>query len=85
MRCYSSLQAIIWHASEQITVLQAMDMSTDMSTTTTNRRLKSLRVKGMVALVPDKQDTRIKYAMPKNKARQYLAQIRRCMQGAMES
>jgi DNA-binding MarR family transcriptional regulator len=74
-----NLMAMTRHANEQITVMQAMDISIDMSNSTTHRRLKSLRVKGIIALVSDKQDTRIKYVTPTSKARQYFAQIGRCM------
>ena len=80
-----NLLAMTWHANEQITVMQAMDISSGMSNTTAHRRLKSLRVKGVIALVSDKQDNRIKYVMPTNKARQYFAQIGRCMEEAKRS
>ena len=80
-----NLLAMTWHANEQITVLEAMSISADMSNSTAHRRLKSLRVKGVIALVSDELDTRIKYVMPTKKARQYFAQIGRCMEEAKRS
>jgi DNA-binding MarR family transcriptional regulator len=77
-----NLLAMTWHANEQITVLKAMVICSDMSNTTAHRRLKSLRLKGIIALVSDKADTRIKYVMPTKKAHQYFAQIGRCMDEA---
>ena len=43
-----NLFAAVWHSGKQITVLQAMGMSTDVSSTTAHRRLKSLRKKGVI-------------------------------------
>jgi len=77
-----NLLATVWHANEQITVLQAMGICADMSSTTAHRRLKSLRVKGVINLVNDEIDARIKYVMPTNRAFQYFAQNGRCMEEA---
>ena len=43
-----NLFATVWQTEKKITVLQAMGMSTDVSSTTAHRRLKSLRQKGVL-------------------------------------
>ncbi len=77
-----NLFATAWHSGKQITVLQAMGMSTDVSSTTAHRRLKSLRKKGMIALMPDEADNRIKYVQPTPTAQQYFSQLGECMSQA---
>ncbi len=80
-----NLFATAWHAGKQITVLEAMGMSTDVSSTTAHRRLKSLRKKGVIALVPNDADNRIKYVVPTPVADQYFAQLGQCLDTAHTS
>jgi DNA-binding MarR family transcriptional regulator len=68
-----------WHAEQKITVLQAMAIYDDVSSTTAHRRLKSLRKKGIITLVSDVVDTRIKYVMPTPLASRYFAQLGQCL------
>lgn len=77
-----NLFAAVWHSGRQITVLQAMGMSTDVSSTTAHRRLKSLRKKGVIMLVPDESDNRIKYVQPTSVANQYFSQLGKCLNQA---
>lgn len=77
-----NLFATAWHHGRQITVLQAMGMSTDVSSTTAHRRLKSLRHKGVIALVPDAQDNRVKYVQPTRLAHDYFSQLGMCLDQA---
>lgn len=77
-----NLFASVWHVGQKITVLQAMGMSTDVSSTTAHRRLKSLRAKGMIALVADEADNRVKYVQPTVKAQQYFGQLGQCLDQA---
>lgn len=74
-----NLFATVWHNDRKITVLQAMSLSDDVSSTTAHRRLKSLRKKGVIALVSDDTDNRIKYVMPTAMATQYFAQLGQCL------
>lgn len=54
-----------WSDSTAITVLQAMSIAPDLiSPSTVHRRLKTLRAKGMLVLVPDDIDARTKYVTP---------------------
>lgn len=77
-----NLFATVWHSGKQITVLQAMGMSTDVSSTTAHRRLKSLRKKGVITLVADEADNRIKYVQPTDVAQQYFSQLGQCLNQA---
>ena len=76
------LFATVWHAEQKITVLQAMAIYDDVSSTTAHRRLKSLRKKGVIALVSDEIDTRIKYVMPTPVADRYFSQLGKCLNEA---
>jgi DNA-binding MarR family transcriptional regulator len=76
------LFATVWHAEQKITVLQAMAIYDDVSSTTAHRRLKSLRKKGVITLVSDEVDTRIKYVMPTPIANKYFAQLGKCLNEA---
>lgn len=77
-----NLFASVWHSGKKITVLQAMGMSTDVSSTTAHRRLKSLRKKGVITLVADEADNRVKYVQPTGVAQQYFNQLGQCMEQA---
>jgi DNA-binding MarR family transcriptional regulator len=65
-----------------LTVLQAMGLSKDVSSTTAHRRLKSLRSKGMVVLVSDEIDNRVKYVRPTVLAQDYFSRLGRCLDQA---
>ncbi len=80
-----NLLATFWHAEEKITVLRAMSICPDASSTTIHRRLKSLRVKGVIVLINDETDTRIKYVTPTSIAFKYFAQLGQCMEEAKAS
>ena len=76
------LFATVWQADQKITVLQAMALSRDVSSTTAHRRLKSMSQKGVLALVPDEMDNRIKYVQPTPMAEHYFAQLGQCLSEA---
>lgn len=71
--------AAVWHTGKQITVLEAMHMSKEISPSTVHRRLKSLRAMGMLELVSDEVDTRIKYVTASPRANEYFSALDRCM------
>ncbi len=77
-----NLFATVWHTDRKITVLQAMSLSSDVSSTTAHRPLKSMRKKGVIDLVSDDSDNRIKYVTPTPMATQYFAQLGRCLDQA---
>ena len=74
--------ASAWHEEKPITVLEAMVMLPEISTTTAHRRLKALRKKGMIDLSLDSQDNRVKYVVPTKATHQYFAQLGQCMEKA---
>ena len=76
------LFATVWQAGQKITVLQAMALSPDVSSTTAHRRLKTLRQKGVLTLVADEVDNRIKYVQPTPMAEHYFAQLGQCLSEA---
>ena len=80
-----NLFASVWYHDQKITVLQAMGMSTDISSTTAHRRLKSLRAKGMISLAADETDNRVKYVQPTALANRYFAQMGQCIGQARTS
>jgi len=74
--------AAAWHEGKTITVLEAMVMLPEISTTTAHRRLKMLRKKGMIDLDLDGQDNRVKYVVSTKATHQYFAQLGQCMEKA---
>lgn len=59
----------------QITVLEAMVMLPEISTTTAHRRLKQLRADGWIYLQPNESDNRIKYVMLTQTTKNYFATL----------
>ena len=74
--------AICWLKNQKLTVLEAMNMSPDVSPTTVHRRLKSLRSKGLIDLSIDEIDTRIKYIVPTKLTDEYFASMGKCLDDA---
>jgi hypothetical protein len=69
------LLATFWSTGKKITVLKAMQMSSDASSTTVHRRLKTLRLKGMLELQMDEDDNRVKYINSTQLSRDYLSHL----------
>ena len=53
-----------WCNKEPITVVEAMNMTQDISTSTIFRYLKKMRAKGYIQLIVDETDNRVKYVTP---------------------
>ncbi len=68
-----------WHEGKPITVLEAMVMLPQISTTTAHRHLTFLRKKGMIDPVLNEEDRRIKYIVPTKATHRYFAQLGQCM------
>ena len=77
--------AVLWDAGRQVPVLEAMKMSPDASPTTVHRRLKTLRKKGMIDLLSDESDNRIRYIVPTANPRRYFAEMGKCLSKALET
>lgn len=75
--------AAAWHAGARVTVLEAMQMAPYASPSTVHRRLKALRQKGMLSLMQDTADERIRYIEPTDKAHSYFSKIGQCLDKAV--
>jgi DNA-binding MarR family transcriptional regulator len=64
-----TMLGVKWHDAQQVSVLEAMGLST------AHRRLKTLRQKGMIELDVDKIDSRVKYVVPTELARKYFVAL----------
>jgi len=60
-----------WSTEEPITVVSAMHMTPDISTSTIFRYLKKMRSKGYIQLVVDESDNRVKYITPTAQTENY--------------
>lgn len=67
--------AASWCVGKRITVVKAMQMSPDASSTTIHRRLKTLRTKGMLELEMDEDDNRVKFIVATELSRSYLGKL----------
>ena len=72
-----------WHAGARVTVLEAMQMSTDVSAATVHRRLKTLRQKGMLAVREHETDNRIRYLVATDLSTRYFARMGQCLDKAL--
>lgn len=72
-----------WHMGANVTVLEAMQMTTDVSAATIHRRLKTLRKKGMLTLVKNESDSRIRYVTPTALTTKYFAKMGQCLDLAL--
>lgn len=71
--------ARLWAHEEPVTVLEAMRVDVGISSTTVHRKLKSLRRKGLVGLLENDIDNRIKHVVPTDAARRHFADLGRCV------
>ena len=67
--------ATSWSKGQKLTVLLAMRMCEDASASTVHRRLKTLRLKGMLDLQLDEDDNRVKYIVPTDLAKSYITAL----------
>ena len=72
-----------WHQGQRVTVLQAMEMESAGSSSTVHRRLKGLRSKGYIELVPDEIDGRVRYVVATAEATRYFGQLGASMREAV--
>jgi len=71
-----------WAEDKRVTVLEAMNLEAEVSSTTIHRRIKSLKRKGVISLEVDEKDNRIKYVLPTQLASDYYAALSKCMVAA---
>lgn len=68
-----------WLAGVQMTVMQVMQQAQGMSSTTTHRRLKSLRERGFITLVTHEDDQRIKHVTATAMTERWFAMLGECI------
>ena len=68
-----------WSGKQKITVVEAMHMTSDISTSTIFRYLKKLRQKGYIELVVDELDNRVKYVSPTPMTDSYFSKMGRLL------
>jgi DNA-binding MarR family transcriptional regulator len=74
--------AVRWSKNEAVPVLAAMAMVPDASASTVQRRLKSLRSKGLIAFELHPQDARVRHVVPTAQGKAYFARMGELMQQA---
>mgnify|MGYP000158483133 CR=1 FL=1 len=75
--------AAAWHAGKQLTVLEAMQITPSVSPATVHRRLKALHSKGFIEYASDTADSRIKYLLPSQMAKEYFTKHGEALSKAM--
>ena len=75
--------AALWHEGKRVTVLHAMELGAAGSSSTVHRRLKGLRRKGLIDLVPDDVDGRVRYVVATAESARYFQQLGRFMHEAV--
>ena len=70
-----NLLSTYWIKRKLITVVEAINITDEFSTSTSHRYLKMLRQKGYVELIVDEIDNRVKYVSPTRQADKYFASL----------
>jgi len=73
-----------WASKKPITVLKAMAILPEISTTTAHRRLTALRELGYIDLEPDAKDNRVKYVVPTKVANKHFEALGAAMKIAVQ-
>lgn len=74
--------AVQWAVGNPVPVVRAMRMIPGLSTSTVQRRLKAMRSRGILAVVPDAIDSRIKYVEGTPATLSHFARLGRLMREA---
>lgn len=74
-----NLLSVYWENQQAITVVEAINMTDEFSTSTAFRYLKKLRLKGYIELLVDELDNRVKYVSPSKLTDKYFAKLGRLM------
>lgn len=72
-----------WGRGESVTVLAAMNMLVGASPSTVQRRLKTLRAKGLLSFVASASDARVRHVVATEDGRAYFARMSELMQEAV--
>jgi DNA-binding MarR family transcriptional regulator len=74
-----SLFSSYWLNQRPLTVVEAINLTDEFSTSTIHRYLKQLRKKGYVELIVDKNDNRVKYVSATKQVDKYFATLGKLM------
>ncbi len=72
-----------WGQGETVTMLAAMNMTTDASPSTVQRRLKTLRAKGLLEFEPAAHDARVRHVVATALGQAYFARMSELMREAL--
>ena len=80
-----NLLSVYWANQQAITVVEAINMTDEFSTSTAFRYLKKLRLKGYLELIVDELDNRVKYVSPSKQTDKYFAKLGKLMTQAVNA
>ena len=80
-----NLLSVYWANHQAITVVEAINMTDEFSTSTVFRYLKKLRLKGYLELIVDELDNRVKYVSPSKQTDKYFANLGKLMTQAVNA
>lgn len=64
-----------WSNNKKITVVETMNITNELSTSTIFRYIKKLRQKGYLELIVDEIDNRVKYVSPTKQCDKYFSKL----------
>lgn len=73
-----------WSNHKKITVVETMNITNELSTSTIFRYLKKLRQKGYLELIVDEVDNRVKYVSPTKQCDKYFSRLGKLMTEATQ-
>jgi DNA-binding MarR family transcriptional regulator len=76
--------ALHWSRGESVTVLSAMNMLAGASPSTVQRRLKTLRSKGLLSFEPSAQDARVRHVVATEQGQAYFTRMGELMREAVD-
>lgn len=68
-----------WSNNKKMTVVESMNITDELSTSTIFRYLKKLRQKGYLELIVDEVDNRVKYVSPTKQCDKYFSKLGKLM------
>ena len=71
-----------WSNDKKITVVETMNITSELSTSTVFRYIKKLRQKGYLELIVDEVDNRVKYVSPTKQCDKYFSKLGKLMSEA---
>jgi len=74
--------AVVWGAGRSLTASEASLIVADVAPRTVQRRVVSLIDKGLLRVVSDERDNRIKYFFATDKTNQYFEELSMCLEQA---